>query len=151
MFRKFTDDELASRSAVKPRMLFPSTRVTKDNDMIADEEAETDIDESAKSTSMTSTPVVQHNVESPAEHTEKKIDTPKAPKFAPASPPATSRTTRSKKFAADEPSPINLKIKGKRSPFLGWRRTKSGDASSSNPKRPGEPLVKDAAAKRPKA
>lgn len=153
MFRKFTEADSPSRRAVQPRLLFPSTKATKDNELLADEEAETDIDESARSTNAATTPAVQHAVESPVEPVEEKIDTPKAPKFAPASPPATSRATRSKKIIADEPTPI--KLKGKRTPsgslFDSWRRTKSGSSSSSAAKRPGEPLAKDAAAKRPKA
>lgn len=138
MFRKFTDGE-PSRSAVKPRLLFPTNKASKENSIFEDEEeAETDIEEPARPA--LETPTVE----------EQKVDTPKAPRFAPASPPSTSRATRqSKKLAiSDELTPVKAgPVKGKRggnSPFDGWRRTKnSPNTSNSGQKRAGEPLASD--------
>lgn len=142
VFRKFTEGEAAARPNVKPRLLFPSTKASKENEIFEDEEAETDIEEHAK-------PAVEEAV-TPEVDVEEKVDTPKAPKFAPASPPTTSRATRSKKLIFDEPTPI--KLKGARSgisPFDGWRRTKNSPNTSAPIKRAGEPLGSEP--KRPKA
>lgn len=131
---------------MKPRLLFPPTKATKENKPNPEEEAETDIDEHAQ--------VTEKDVETPAEAFDEKVDTPKAPKFAPASPPATSRATRSKKLSADEPTPIKIKGKraGGRSPFDGWQRTKNSPSTSvSGQKRAGDPLANDASPKRVKA
>lgn len=140
MFRKFTDGE-PSRSAVKPRLLFPTHKASKENEIFEDEEeAETDIEERAQPAPETPTVEAQ------------KVDTPKAPRFAPASPPSTSRATRqSKKLTvSDEPTPIKAPVKGAkrggRSPFDGWRRTKnspSTSSSNSGQKRTGDPLASD--------
>lgn len=150
-FRKFSDLEAASRFTVQPRLLFPSAKGSNENELIrSDEEAETDIDEQQ---TKKQTPQNIEAVETPAEAIEEKVDTPKAPRFAPASPPSTSRTTRSKKIVADEPTPIKIKGKrgGPRSPFDGWRRTKTNPGSSGHGhKRPGEELG-GAASKRPKS
>lgn len=147
VFRKFTDGDAASRTDVKPRLLFPSTKASKENEIFEDEEAETDIDEHAKTAN-------DEVVETPVEKVEQKVDTPKAPKFAPASPPATSsRATRSKKVIGDEPTPVKIKgKKGGNSPFDGWRRTKNSPSISTHgQKRAGEPLATDPASKRAKA
>lgn len=130
---------------MKPRLLFPSTKASKENEIFEDEEAETDIDEHTKA--------ALEDVVTPAAAVEEKVDTPKAPKFAPASPPSTSRATRSKKLIFDEPTPIKLKGKrGGSSPFDGWRRTKNSPSTSAHgQKRAGEPLASDPAPKRPKA
>lgn len=88
-------------------------------------------------------------VETPAEASEEKVATPKAPKFAPASPPATSRATRSKKLIADEPTPVKAKRGGNRSPFDGWKRTKTASQGSVHgQKRAGETLSGASASKR---
>lgn len=151
VFRKFSDIESASRFTVQPRLLFPSAKGSNENEPIhTDEEAETDIEEQhAKK----QTAERDDDVETPAEAIEKTVDTPKAPRFAPASPPSTSRATRSKKIVADEPTPIKIKGKrsGPRSPFDGWRRTKTSPGSSAHGhKRAGEELTSGAAPKRAK-
>ncbi|KAG9248712.1 hypothetical protein BJ878DRAFT_412166 [Calycina marina] len=76
-----------TRSAVKPRLLFPSpeqkkARAQKSPIADEDEEAVTDIEDPELAT--------------PAEEQAKFIATPKASKFAPVSPPTTLRATRSK-------------------------------------------------------
>lgn len=151
VFRKFSDIESASRFTVQPRLLFPSAKASNENELLpTDEEAETDIEEQR---AQTQTAQNDDEVETPAEAIEEKADTPKAPKFAPASPPSTSRATRSKKIVADEPTPIKIKGKrgGPRSPFDGWRRTKTNPGSSAHGhKRAGEELESSAATKRPK-
>lgn len=142
MFRKFSDIESASRFTVQPRLLFPTAKGSNENELVhTDEEAETDIEEQNVKKQPTET---DEEIETPAEAIEEKVDTPKAPRFAPASPPSTSRTTRSKKIIADEPTPIKLKGKraGPRSPFDGWRRTKTSSGSSAQShKRAGEELA----------
>lgn len=141
LFRKFTEGDAASRPAVKPRLLFPTAaKASKENTIVEDEEAETDIEEQAPKVSSS------EEYETPAEAIEKKVDTPKAPKFAPASPPSTSRATRSKKVIPDQITPMKGKGKragGSRSPFDGWRRTKSSPSSSTGQKRTGDPLASD--------
>lgn len=88
-------------------------------------------------------------VETPADAVEEKADTPKAPKFAPASPPATSRATRSKRLIAEEPTPVKGKRGGNRSPFDGWKRTKTASQGSvQGQKRAGETLSGASASKR---
>jgi hypothetical protein len=102
-----------TRSSMKPRLLFPSAeqlaaKNKSHND--ADEEAETDIEDGN---------LDELNTPTELEH---KVATPKAPKFAPVSPPSTMRATRSKK--------IDLSSHGGRgsvkppSPFDSWSRTK---------------------------
>lgn len=142
LFRKFTEGDAASRPTVKPRLLFPTAaKASKENEMIDEEEAETDIEEQVPKIAN------EEKFETPAETLEKRVDTPKAPKFAPTSPPSTSRTTRSKKAIPDQITPIKGKGKrvgGSRSPFDGWRRTKSSPSSSTGQKRAGDPLASDA-------
>lgn len=90
------DNELhrpLTRSSIKPRLLFPSPQQVKAKEKIAhlsedDEEAVTDIEE--------------HGVSTPAE--DAIISTPKATKFAPASPPTTVRATRSKDVEMSSPT-----------------------------------------------
>jgi len=77
-----------TRSSIKPRLLFPSPQQVKAKEKKSqlsedDEEAITDIEE--------------HEFSTPAEEQDVVV-TPKAPKFAPASPPTTGRATRSKDF-----------------------------------------------------
>lgn len=136
---------------MQPRLLFPSAKGNNENELIkTDEEAETDIEEQQSGEQIVR---VDEAVDTPAETVEERVDTPKAPKFAPASPPSTSRATRSKKLVADEPTPIKIKGKrgGPRSPFDGWRRTKTSPGSSAHgQKRVGEELASGAAPKRAK-
>ncbi|ROW08426.1 hypothetical protein VMCG_03128 [Cytospora schulzeri] len=152
IFRKFTDGgEASSRPQVKPRLLFPSAKNNNENDLAhPDEEAETDIEEPVKQqVDDVKEEVTKDEVETPADAIEEKIDTPKAPKFAPASPPATSRTTRSKRLIADEQTPVKGKRGGNRSPFDGWKRTKTASQSSVHgQKRAGETLSSASASKR---
>ena len=106
-----------------------------------DEEAATDIEDH----------VLAGLEASPATPFESTVDapgTPEAPRFAPASPPTTARTTRfgTKKGADGTPK---AKPSDKRSPFDGWRRVKGG-AQSSGHKRSGDELP-GAASKRPRA
>ncbi|KAK2599286.1 hypothetical protein N8I77_011056 [Diaporthe amygdali] len=149
IFRKFSDgDESSSRLDVKPRLLFPSAKSHNENELVhPDEEAETDIEQPVAD----ELDDVKARAETPVEAKEEKVDTPKAPKFAPASPPDTSRATRSKKIT-NEPTPVKTKRPGNRSPFDGWRRTKTASEGSANGhKRPGEPLSGASASKRPRA
>lgn len=102
-FRKFADpqpdseiDEPESsttprrltRSSIKPRLLFPSPGRALGRDIKAhtteDEEADTDIEE-------------REEVLTPTGKEHDMTATPKAPKFAPYTPPTTVRATRSKK------------------------------------------------------
>lgn len=148
IFRKFSEgDEASSRLDVKPRLLFPSAKSHKENDLAhTDEEADTDIEQPIAG----KVDDVKARAETPVETSEAKIDTPKAPKFAPASPPDTSRATRSKKVTA-EPTSVKTKRAGNRSPFDGWRRTKTASEGSVNgQKRPGEALSAPSASKRPR-
>ena len=136
-----------TRSSVKPKLLFPprSKAAEKARSTEEDEEAVTDIEDHVLA-SMTEeerqTQQDQHSqVETPAEQVDEgSPDTPKAPRYAPASPPDTKRTTR----FADKPSStgsipmkaVAPRTAGKRSPF-GWRTTKKGsdaDASDSSDK-----------------
>ncbi|KUI70055.1 hypothetical protein VM1G_05122 [Cytospora mali] len=145
IFRKFTDGEGSSRPQVKPRLLFPSAKNNENDLLHPDEEAETDIEEEPVKQKVDT----KDEVETPAEAIEEKADTPKAPKFAPVSPPATSRATRSKKIIADEPTPVKAKRPGNRSPFDGWKRTKTASQSSAHgQKRAGETLSGASASKR---
>ena len=163
MFRKFTDVDDAgaqdeddnddaldedvpsslrrplTRSSIKPRLLFPSTepRETRSHNT-EDEEADTDIEDPMD----TSTSLDQ---------IDDQVATPKAPKFAPATPPTTIRATRSKNVdfngspgaaATDSehnstPPRHNARRAGKISPFEQWNRHKP-----VNNKREGEPLVR---------
>jgi hypothetical protein len=70
--------------------------------------------------------------------------TPVAPKFAPASPPTTGRTTRFSTRAVEDTAPIKAKKGTKRSPFDGWRRTKNGSESHGH-KRTGDSLTAESA------
>lgn len=126
-----------TRSAIKPRLLFPSQdQDQQEEDEIVDEEAVTDID----------MPDHQH---SPAKSTAKHVD----PLMSP--PPTIQRATRSKKMTPmpeEEPEPmsgtaddtfaeVNGGGKG-RSPFDTWQRTKNGR------KRAGELAVAEGSGKR---
>ncbi|KAI7779226.1 hypothetical protein LA080_001074 [Diaporthe eres] len=148
IFRKFSEgDEASSRLDVKPRLLFPSAKNHKENELgHTDEEADTDIEQPIAG----KVDDVKARAETPVEASEAKIDTPKAPKYGPASPPDTSRATRSKKIST-EPTPVKAKRAGNRSPFDGWRRTKTASEGSVNGhKRPGEALSAPSASKRPR-
>ncbi|KAI5866372.1 hypothetical protein GGS23DRAFT_556798 [Durotheca rogersii] len=129
-----------TRSSIKPRLLFPSKQKGKETVKTTpeDEEAETDIEDRAPANIQdeeTDTPVT------PTGRNSAKPGTPEAPRFAPASPPTTTRTTRSGDKARVEESPVKKAAAAAkpRSPFDGWRRSKSRAASRSL-KREGEAL-----------
>ena len=135
------DQKPLTRSSIKPRLLFPPHEKAQDEAIsFEDEEAETDIEDHVNSQ------LDVENFETPAEAVDVMPGTPDAPKFAPASPPDSRRTTRSGNKNAEEATPI--KPRGsKRSPFDSWRRVKNG-ADSHGHKRPGSPLSNEAASKR---
>ncbi|KAG5983810.1 hypothetical protein E4U55_007042 [Claviceps digitariae] len=112
-----------TRSSVQPRLLFPAQKPTEE-----DEEALTDVEDM--------------NLAGPAPQTPRKLqsisaETPEAPRFAPASPPDTRRTTRSANKLSDTP----IKATGRKSPFDSWPRTKEHKAQSPVTKRSGESLA----------
>ena len=104
-----------TRSSMKPRLLFPTQKQLADKDReynAADEEADTDIEEG--NDNMT-----------PSLNTD-KVATPRAPRFAPVSPPSTqARTTRSKKVSSDDDmAASSFSSLGSAAPFDSWQRTK---------------------------
>ncbi|KFX90505.1 hypothetical protein V490_06412 [Pseudogymnoascus sp. VKM F-3557] len=104
-----------TRSSMKPRLLFPTQKQLDERDSQyseADEEADTDIEEG-------------NAVATPTLLTE-KVATPRAPRFAPVSPPSTvARTTRSKKISSDDDmAGASFSSLGSASPFESWQRTK---------------------------
>ncbi|KAK5652752.1 hypothetical protein OQA88_9605 [Cercophora sp. LCS_1] len=144
----------ATRSSVQPRILFPpkakAPAATHD-----DEEALTDIEDHIM------TDQIENDPTTPMDLVEDAPGTPVAPKFAPASPPATTRTTRfgAKKAAAPSPkgkrarSPKGKDLElpdkrssgsGKRSPFDIWARSKTpmtkSPTASATSKRQGEEM-----------
>lgn len=123
-----------TRSSIKPRLLFPTAN-SDESQILEDEEAATDIEDHVLAGMEADKP------ETPADMIDKAPGTPEAPRFAPASPPTTARTTRfgSKKAAEATPKP---KPPAKRSPFDSWRRVKGG-ASSTSHKRSGDELSAD--------
>ncbi|KAI3536107.1 hypothetical protein CSPX01_11010 [Colletotrichum filicis] len=151
IFRKFAepedeDDEEGSssesrlrrpltRSAIKPRLLFPvAPKAPATGITLEEEEAVTDIEDHH----LEDDEEVEEAPETPAEVEEEAPATPKAPKFGPtvATPPSTRRTTRSG-LKAEEPSPIKRKTRA--SPFDDWPRVKSRHGSSVT-KRAGDEL-----------
>lgn len=135
-----------SRSQLKPRLLFPTVeqaaarapRATLRRVMSSheEEEADTDIEEPADTNDLTTDIDTDIDVElTPSTHLSAIHQTPKAPRFAPASPPTTLRTTRSKHI------PVDKVHKRKTSPFDAWQRTKPSAAATppsvgNNKKRP---------------
>jgi hypothetical protein len=129
-------DRPLTRSSIKPRLLFPTPQQIKAKETRSqvtedEEEAVTDIEDPS----------------TPMDHDE-MVTTPKASRFAPASPPTTARVTRSKDVimsspagpaSDDEVAPPLAPRGGKLSPFDGWSQTKS---IGSGKKRSGEPLAK---------
>jgi hypothetical protein len=76
-------------------------------------------------------------------------DTPSAPRFAPASPPTTARTTRVSKRLIAEDTPV--KRGGRRSPFDSWRRSKTGATPHGQKREAESSLQNDGALKRQRA
>lgn len=137
-----------TRSSIKPRLLFPAAGKGKKTErpIHEDEEAVTDIEDHVFGNSD-----VGADVDVPATPLDMATDkhaTPKAPRFAPASPPATTRTTRVKPAA--DPSPVKKAAKP-HSPFDGWRRSKRATEPRGH-KREADPLPgSDEASKRQRA
>ena len=119
-----------TRSAIKPRLLFPSKKSDEVEILHDDEEAPTDIEDHV--IAKLQDDEEQEIPETPAEMTSLP-DTPKAPRFAPASPPSTKRTTRHGAKVATESIPMKAAKAKKTSPFNQWARTKSHGS-----KRPAE-------------
>ncbi|KAI1387771.1 uncharacterized protein F4822DRAFT_407531 [Hypoxylon trugodes] len=131
-----------TRSSIKPRLLFPANQKGKAATQVIDEdeEAVTDIEDhvlvdAAEEEELASA----EEPATPNAAAGKKPETPVAPRFAPVSPPSTVRATRaSTKLRATE-SP--MKATKPRSPFDGWRRSKSR-AGPQGQKREGDELVR---------
>ncbi|KAI1174343.1 hypothetical protein F4777DRAFT_385738 [Nemania sp. FL0916] len=133
-----------TRSSIKPRLLFPPNRKGKQiATTVEEEEAVTDIEDNVSQdpeyaqaeASETLGHSTEDMAETPVQTTKGKIETPKAPRYAPSSPMSTVRVTRSadKIRGADE-----AKIP---SPFDAWRRSKSR-AQRQGQKREGEDLTR---------
>lgn len=122
-----------TRSSVKPRLLFPTPEQLKAKEVKEmrsqatedEEEAITDIDEA-------------HNLSTPKDQQGHAVATPKAPKFAPASPPTTTRATRSKQMDVTG-SPADAEDDGSLSPFYDWSLAKD-DPPTRSKKRGGDSL-----------
>lgn len=103
-----------TRSSMKPRLLFPTEKklVAEEKEYAqADEEADTDIEDTVLTT--------------PSLETD-KVATPRAPRYAPVSPPSTvARITRSKKISSDaDLDALSIPRLGSASLFDSWQRTK---------------------------
>ncbi|KAH0526603.1 hypothetical protein TsFJ059_009904 [Trichoderma semiorbis] len=125
-----------TRSSIKPRLLFPAKApAPKTKDMLEEEEAATDVEEAVEAEK----PEAKvEKVETPAKAKEERAQTPDAPKYAPASPPETRRTTRSTNKLSADTAPI--KRTGKKSPFDSWIRTKEHTNRSGTKRAAAEPL-----------
>ncbi|KAI8950374.1 hypothetical protein F4801DRAFT_549410 [Xylaria longipes] len=131
-----------TRSSIKPRLLFPSKPKGKQAATLTteDEEAVTDIEDN----------IFHHNAQdveteipaTPIQFSKGKVETPKAPRFAPASPPSTGRATRSTDKLHESDTP--MRVAKVPSPFDGWRRSKR-QAAPQGSKRTGDFLAKSPA------
>ncbi|KAH8666351.1 hypothetical protein BX600DRAFT_549443 [Xylariales sp. PMI_506] len=136
-----------TRSSIKPRLLFPvpqSGQVAPSH-TTDDEEAATDIEDHVMLNGE-----IEETIQTP---TEEKIapGTPSAPRYAPASPPTTVRTTRVSKKLPSDNSAAKRPTKS-RSPFDSWRRSKSSQANPHGQKREApEALPSDGSTKRQRA
>lgn len=127
-----------TRSSIKPRLLFQTKDKGKEAAAIAqaeEEEAVTDIEDhvfaDAEEVEVPETPMIV---------ADERAKTPDAPRFGPASPPSTTRATRSTdklNTPVSKPSKVP-------SPFDGWRRSKSR-AAPTGQKRGGDFLAKSPA------
>ncbi|KAL7960337.1 hypothetical protein V8C34DRAFT_276892 [Trichoderma compactum] len=125
-----------TRSSIKPRLLFPAKApAPKTKDMLEEEEAATDVEEAVKAEKPSAKVEM---VETPAKAKGERAQTPDAPKYAPASPPETRRTTRSTNKLSADSAPI--KRTGKKSPFDSWIRTKEHTNRSGTKRAAAEPL-----------
>lgn len=127
-----------TRSSVKPRLLFPTpeqlrARETRSHATEDEEEAVTDIEE-------------PNHLSTPKGQMDDAIATPKAPKFAPASPPTTTRVTRSKQTDITG-SPAQAERDGSLSPFR-HSFSLGRDAPSRSRKRGGESLKRGGSGKK---
>ncbi|KAE8440532.1 hypothetical protein EG329_007259 [Mollisiaceae sp. DMI_Dod_QoI] len=182
MFRKFAEEKVESetqvesdteevghslsprlrrpltRSAIKPRLLFPASQQAQATEPQShnteDEEADTDIEE-------------RDEVFTPTTQAYDITATPKAPKFAPFTPPTTVRATRSKKVdmssspagpASDDEMAMDVatspmlrasRVSGRVSPFNDWSRGRSTTAKDS--KKRGTESISRGAAKKARA
>lgn len=119
-----------TRSSIKPRLLFPTPEQIKAKEMRSqatedEEEAVTDIDEA-------------NSLSTPKDQMSDTVATPKAPKFAPASPPITARATRSKQMGMGN-SPNDVQHDGSEGSFYNWSPGEETPPTSSK-KRGGESL-----------
>ncbi|KAK4085227.1 uncharacterized protein Triagg1_217 [Trichoderma aggressivum f. europaeum] len=125
-----------TRSSIKPRLLFPAKApAPKTKDMLEEEEAATDVEEAVETEKPSAKVEI---VETPAKAKEERAQTPDAPKYAPASPPETRRTTRSTNKLSADTAPI--KRTGKKSPFDSWIRTKEHTNRSGTKRAAADPL-----------
>lgn len=124
-----------TRSSIKPRLLFPTAHSDESQELDEEEEAVTDIEDHV----LAGLEAGKDKVRTPTEMIFDEPSTPSAPRFAPASPPATTRTTRKK--ASSEPTSKGKQPAAKRSPFDSWRRVKGpGEAGTTAQKRSGDEL-----------
>ena len=111
-----------TRSSIKPRLLFPTQKQTREREAAntEDEEATTDI-EDHNDTPM-SDPEEEQHVTTPRKQTV----------FSPATPPTTGHATRQATKRTPEELVKPIPYKGKKvSPFDGWARTKAGSANGT--------------------
>ncbi|ETS78247.1 hypothetical protein PFICI_10309 [Pestalotiopsis fici W106-1] len=135
-----------TRSSIKPRLLFPAQEKKKASHDTDEEEAATDIEDHANPNPTIIEPEEEQS-QTPQEPQEKIVpDTPAAPRFAPASPPASARATRVSKRLLAEETPA--KRTGRRSPFDSWRRSKTGTASHGQKREAESSPPREATSKR---
>ncbi|KAG9236939.1 hypothetical protein BJ875DRAFT_481780 [Amylocarpus encephaloides] len=157
-----------TRSSIKPRLLFPSHQqlMEKEERIQAneEEEADTDYEDSTMATSnnvetsVMKTPDKKNGIpqlnSTPPSQFDHQIATPGAPRFAPYSPPSTTRTTRSKKIGMngspngnDDEAPAvpttptrgPRSVSNKVSPFDGWQRTKVDETKATKKREANTP------------
>ncbi|EHL03219.1 hypothetical protein M7I_0733 [Glarea lozoyensis 74030] len=155
-----------TRSSVVPRLLFATEEQKKEKEArlkaAEEEEADTDIElpimASSSSRRRTGNRTDALMESTPSEQVDCDITTPKAPRFAPYSPPTTGRATRSQKLELSDPptesdddrptTPTHKLTASKRvSPFMGWQRTK-GEAATSTKKRQATSLPQSSTGKK---
>jgi hypothetical protein len=156
-----------TRSSVRPRLLFPSARQVKEKEMrlkaAEEEEADTDIELPIVAPSSSRDRTSKHTEapfmkSTPTGQMDGDIATPKAPRFAPHSPPTTGRATRSQKVdltssptGSDDDRPTtpthNRSASAKISPFMGWQRVK-GETATNTKKRQGTSLPRSPTGKK---
>lgn len=136
-----------TRSTVQPRLLFPAKKQEEPKHLDEDEEAVTDIEDHV----LEGMKEDEEEPTTPMDMVEERQATPEAPRFAPASPPTTARSTRFGSKPSADVTPMKAKPgpRGKRSPFDGWRRTKgSVESQSQSHKRSGDDALPTSPVKR---